>query len=317
MSENASARTVTLLGLAAALLALALAPFVLSDWIVFLIALALAKGAVVLGVVLLLRGGLISFGQALYFAIGAYTVGFLANRFGIGEALVTLPLATAISALVAAALGLLLTRFRGIYFAMLSLALSMILYTVLIKFYDFSGGTDGLSVRGFSLAGVAPAQPGLVQYYLVLALTAAVVYVGARFLASPLGYLMQAVRYNEIRIEYLGASASRAIYASYVLAGAVGGLGGGLVAYLVGHVSPELAFWVSSGDFVFVAVLGGTGSVLAPFVGSIAFEFVKNYALKFSPDTWQLTLGVFLLLVIYFQPQGLWNLLARLRTQNP
>jgi branched-chain amino acid transport system permease protein len=211
----------------------------------------------------------------------------------------------------AAALGVLLTRFRGIYFAMLSLALSMILYTVLIKFYDFSGGTDGLSVRGFTLAGVTPADPVLVQYYLVLVLTAAVVYVGARFLASPLGYLMQAVSYNEIRIEYLGASASHAILASCVVSGAISGLGGALVAYLVGHVSPELAFWVSSGDFVFVAVLGGTGSVFAPLVGSIAFEFVKNYALKFSPNTWQLTLGVFLLLVIYFQPQGLWTLFTR------
>jgi ABC-type branched-subunit amino acid transport system permease subunit len=286
-------------------------PWLVSDWIVFLVALALAKGAVVLGVVLLLRGGLISFGHGLYFAIGAYTVGFLANSFRVGEALVALPLAIFIAALVAAVLGLLLTRFRGIYFAMLSLALSMILYTVLIKFYNFSGGTDGLSIRGFTLAGFAPAQPGLLQYYLVLVLTVGVLYVSARFLASPLGYLMQAVRYNEIRIEYLGASASHAIYASYVVSGAVSGLGGALVAYLVGHVSPDLAFWVSSGDFVFVAVLGGTGSVFAPFVGSIAFEFVKNYAVKFSPHTWQLTLGVFLLLVIYFQPQGLWDLLKR------
>ena len=101
----------------AALIVLAILPFVLSDWIVFLIALALAKGAVVLGVVLILRGGLISFGHALYFAIGAYTVGFLATKFQTGEALLELPLAIIISAAVAAVLGLLLTRFRGIYFA--------------------------------------------------------------------------------------------------------------------------------------------------------------------------------------------------------
>jgi ABC-type branched-subunit amino acid transport system permease subunit len=294
---------------------LALLPLFLSDWIVFLLALALAKGAVVLGVVLLLRGGLISFGHALYFAVGAYTVGFLSNRFGVGEALIALPLAIVISGLLAAALGLLLTRFRGIYFAMLSLALSMIVYTVLIKFYDFSGGTDGLSVRGFSLAGVTPVNSGPVKYYLVLVLTAGVAYVGARFLASPLGYLMQAVRFNEIRIEYLGASASHAILASYIISGAISGIGGALVAYLVGQVSPELAYWVASGDFVFVAVLGGTGSVFAPWIGSVVFELVKNYAVKFSPSTWQLTLGVFLLLVIYFQPQGLWGLLTRGRAK--
>jgi branched-chain amino acid transport system permease protein len=316
MSETTASRHRPWLGIAA-FAPLALLPLFLSDWIVFLIALALAKGAVVLGVVLLLRGGLISFGHALYFAVGAYTVGFLASRFNIAEALVALPLAIAISGLLAAALGLLLTRFRGIYFAMLSLALSMVVYTLLIKFYDFSGGTDGLSVRGFALAGIMPAQSGLVKYYLVLMLTAAVAYVGARFLASPLGYLMQAVRYNEIRIEYLGASASHAILASYIISGAISGLGGALVAYLVGQVSPELAYWVTSGDFVFVAVLGGTGSVFAPWIGSVVFELVKNYALKFSPSTWQLTLGVFLLLVIYFQPQGLWGLVMRLRTKPP
>src|SRR6266704_512778 len=214
---------------------IAVLPLFFSNWIVFIIALALAKSTVVLGVVLLLRGGLISFGHALYFAIGAYIVGFLANRAGTSEVLVALPLAITISALVALALGLLLARFRGIYFAMLSLALSMILYTVLIKFYDFSGGTDGLSVRGFSVAGITPAHSDLVKYYLVLALTVAVIYVGARFLASPLGYLMQAVRYNEIRIEYLGTSASHVILASYVVSGAISGLGGALVAYLVGH----------------------------------------------------------------------------------
>ena len=313
--NGATTHRSSLVGGMVAFALLALLPLFLSDWIVFLLALALAKGAVVLGVVLLLRGGLISFGQALYFAVGAYTVAFLANRFGIGEALIALPLAMVISGLLAAALGLLLTRFRGIYFAMLSLALSMIVYTVLIKFYDFSGGTDGLSVRGFSLAGVTPVHSGLVKYYLVLVLTACAAYVGARFLASPLGYLMQAVRYNEIRIEYLGASASHAILASYIISGAISGIGGALVAYLVGQVSPELAYWVASGDFVFVAVLGGTGSVFAPWIGSVVFELVKNYAVKFSPSTWQLTLGVFLLLVIYFQPQGLWGLLTRRRAK--
>ena len=313
--NGATTHRSSLVGGMVAFALLALLPLFLSDWIVFLLALALAKGAVVLGVVLLLRGGLISFGHGLYFAVGAYTVAFLANRFGVGEALVALPLAMVISGLLAAALGLLLTRFRGIYFAMLSLALSMIVYTVLIKFYDFSGGTDGLSVRGFSLAGVTPVHSGLVKYYLVLVLTACAAYVGARFLASPLGYLMQAVRYNEIRIEYLGASASHAILASYIISGAISGIGGALVAYLVGQVSPELAYWVASGDFVFVAVLGGTGSVFAPWIGSVMFELVKNYAVKFSPSTWQLTLGVFLLLVIYFQPQGLWGLLTRRRAK--
>src|SRR5262249_13804718 len=103
------------LALAGAAIAFVAAPPFMSDWIVFLIGLALSKGLVGLGVVLMLRGGLISFGQALYFAIGAYAIGFM-TRFGIHEALVTLPAAIAVSTLVAAVLGLLMTRFRGIYF---------------------------------------------------------------------------------------------------------------------------------------------------------------------------------------------------------
>jgi branched-chain amino acid transport system permease protein len=304
--------------IAAALVLLAAAPPFMSDWLVFLLSISIAKGMVVLGVTMLLRGGLISFGHALYYAAGAYVVGFAGNRFGIGDAAITLPLAALGCALLGAAVGLLLMRFRGIYFAMLSLAFSMILYTVLLKFYNFSGGTDGIGVRYFSVFGLRPPQESLrlAQYYLTLALGFGMLYTGTRFFASPLGALMQAVRYNEIRVEYLGASVSRAILASYVLSATVSGVGGALAAYLVGHVSPQLAYWTSSGDFVFVAVLGGTGSVFAPFAGSVAFEFIKNYAVKLSPETWQLTLGVVLLLIIFFLPQGLWSLAARLRERH-
>lgn len=302
----------------AALAALVVVPPFLSSWLVFLLGISIAKGMAILGVVLLLRGGLISFGHALYFAAGAYVVAFASDRFRLIDAAATLPLAAAGCALLGTAVGLLLMRFRGIYFAMLSLAFSMILYTVMLKFYDFSGGTDGISVRHFALFGWRPAAEilRLVQYYLALGLGFVVLYAGTRFLASPLGTLMQAVRYNEIRIEYLGASVSRAILASYVLSATVSGLGGGLAAYIVGHVSPQLAYWTASGDFVFVAVLGGTASAFAPFAGSLVFEFVKNYAVKLSPETWQLTLGVFLLAIIYFLPQGLWSLAARLRARR-
>ena len=210
----------------------------------------------------------------------------------------------------AALTGLLLKRYRGIFFAMLSLAFSMVLYTVLLKFYVVTGGTDGMSIPTVTILGMKPAPENLriFQYYLTLILTLGVLYLGWRFITSPLGYLMQAVRDNEIRVEYMGASVGRSIYFSYVFSGALGGLGGGLVAFNVEHVSPELAYWLTSGDFVFVAVLGGTVSVFAPFLGSVVFEFVKNYAFKFSPDTWQMTLGGILLLIIFFLPQGLWSL---------
>lgn len=288
----------------------AIAPALLSNWIVFLLTIALAKAMVAFGVVLLLRGGLISFGHGLYFASGAYTVAFAVNLWNIREALVLIPLCALTGGGIAALTGILLKRYRGIFFAMLTLAFSMILYTVLFKFYAVTGGTDGMPIPSVTILGMKPKPENLrvFQYYLTLALTIGVLCLGRRFINSPLGYLMRAVRDNEIRVEYTGASVGRSIYFSYVVSGVLGGIGGGLVAFNVEHVSPELAYWTASADFVFVAVLGGTGSVFAPFLGSIVFEFVRNYAFKLSPDTWQMSLGGILLLIIFFLPQGLWSI---------
>jgi branched-chain amino acid transport system permease protein len=104
----------------------------------------------------------------------------------------------------------------------------------------------------------------------------------------------------------------RAVYVSYIIAGALAAVSGGLIALTVGHITPDLAFWSQSGEFVFVAILGGTGSVIAPVIGSVLFEFVRNYAFKLSPYTWQMTLGIVLLLIIFFLPGGVWSLTARL-----
>jgi len=278
------------------------APLFLSNWIIFVVAIGCAKGIVVLGVVLLLRGGLISLGHGLYYAAGAYAVAIALNRWNIRATLFLIPLSLLAGGGMAALTGLLLRRYRGIFFAMLSLAFSMILYTVLFKFYDVTGGTDGMRIH------LTKESSSLFHYYLTLILTMGVIYLGRRFIMSRLGYMMQAVRYNEIRVEYMGASVSKVIYFSYVFSGFLGGLGGGLVALNVGHVAPELAYWTACADFVFVAVLGGATHVLAPFLGSIVFEFVKNYAFKFSPNTWQMTLGGILLVIIFFLPQGLWSL---------
>ncbi|HEU4923258.1 MAG TPA: branched-chain amino acid ABC transporter permease, partial [Burkholderiales bacterium] len=142
---------IALVTLCAALCASAwLAP----QWLVFLLALAIAKGLVVLGLLLLMRTGLVSFGQGLYFGLGAYAAALLAHRAGIGDAAVMLLAGTACAALVAAVLGLLLARYREIFFAMLSLAFSMILYGLLVKSSTL-GSTDGFHVVPRTVAGLA------------------------------------------------------------------------------------------------------------------------------------------------------------------
>jgi len=291
---------------------------VLPEWVIFLMALALAKGLVVLSVVLLMRAGLVSFGQGLFYAAAAYAVGFAINRWGIGEATVLLAIGVMASIALAALIGVVIARYREIFFGMLSLAFSMAFYGVLVKAYDVTGGSDGMGIAPPTIFGlvIPPERLRLTVYYLVLICVAIMLYLIYRYIQSPLGTLIRAIRDNEVRVAYLGGSVHRAIYLTYVLAAGLGGLGGVLVAINVGHVDPELAYWTTSGEFVFVALLGGTGSVFAPLVGAVAYELVKSYAFKFSPYTWQMTLGILMLGIIFLLPGGLWSLGQRLRRRQ-
>jgi branched-chain amino acid transport system permease protein len=303
MNQRTVFVTTTLLGGFAAL------GFVLPAWIVFLLTVALAKGLAVLGVVLLMRAGLVSFGQSLFFATSAYAVGFAARLWGVREAVIVTGLGVAASLAVAALIGLLLARYREIFFAMLSLAFAMTLYGVLVKAYHITGGSDGMGIVTPTILGLglSAERLRLALYVFTLGCTAMAVYLVSRYVNSPLGYAAQAVRDNEVRVEYLGISAQRVIYLTYLLAGGLGGLGGALVALNVGHIDPQLAYWTTSGEFVFVALLGGTASVFAPLAGSVVFELVRTYAFKYAPYTWQMTVGVAMLAIILFMPGGLWT----------
>jgi ABC-type branched-subunit amino acid transport system permease subunit len=132
-----------------------------------------------------------------------------------------------------------------------------------------------------------------------------------RYLRSGMGFAGASIRENEIRVEYLGISARRLVYVKYVLAAILASLGGGLTAIGSGHVDPQMAYWTTSGEFVFIALMGGTGHVGAAFVGSILFELIRTYAFELSPYTWQMALGVALLAIILFLPKGLWSLAGK------
>jgi branched-chain amino acid transport system permease protein len=302
--------TVPALTVACALL-LAAAPLA-PQWLVFLLALSLAKGLVVLGLVLLMRTGLVSFGQGLYFGLGAYAAALLANRAGLADAALMIAAGTACAAAVAAILGLLLARYREIFFAMLSLAFSMILYGALVK-SSALGSTDGFNLHAKNLAGVALAAG--TERRLFYAASVVVVFGVAwllhSYLASHWGRLSAAIRDNELRVEYLGASVYRVVYVNYVAAGALTGTGGAFAALAVGHVDPETAYWTTSGEFVFIAILGGTGNVVAPFVSAAIFEGLRTIANQYAPNVWQMSLGLAMLAIIMFLPGGLWTLFRR------
>jgi branched-chain amino acid transport system permease protein len=303
-------RDFTVAGLFVALLIVVAAWWVLPGWAINMLALALANGMVVLGLMIQMRAGLVSFGQALYYGLGAYGAAMAGTFWGISDIFALLIIGVLTAGLVAVVLGFLLARYRGIFFAMLSLAFSMILFGLLVNSAAL-GSTDGFGVAPPTFLGYEPAGDSrltLTLYGFICMLTFMVAYAAHRYLNSTMGYIGEAIRENEIRVDYLGASPRRAIHVKYVIAASVSGMGGVLTAILIGHVTPEdFVYWTKSGEFVFVAILSGTGNVAAPFIGSMIFELVRTYALQYAPDYWQMLLGATLLLVILFLPGGVWS----------
>lgn len=305
-------------GLAApiALIALVGLGLVLPEWARFLGTMALAQGLVALGIVVLMRGGLVSFGHGLYYCLGAYAAGLMVRYLGSSDIFVLMLCGALLSTLVGAIVGPLLVRYRGIFFAIFSLALSMVLYGALAKM-RWLGGTDGLNLTPPTFAGFAPdgAAASLATFAVTSAVTVLAGALCALYFRSDIGHTSLAVKDNELRVEYLGASVHRISYVNYLISAALGGVGGAIGALALGHIDPELSYWTTSGEFVFVAVLAGYRFVPAVFLAAVLLEVVRSFSNQYFPNTWQLALGIFLLAVILFVPNGIGSLIVRRRAR--
>ena len=311
-----STRRVALAG-ALVFLALLGLGLVLPKWLIFLSTIALSNGLVSLGIVLMMRCGAVPFGQGLVFAAGGYAAALLFNRLGITDVL-ALCLAGGVTAfLVALPFAPLLARYRGIFFAMLTLALSMVLYGILMK-SNALGGSDGFNVTRPTLFGFKPqgAQSTLLLWGVTAGISCLMAGLARVYCDSTRGLLSLAVRENELRVEYLGMSVVNLVAWNYLLAAFVGGLGGALSVLALGHIDPQFSYWTTSGEFVFVAILAGHQSVTAVFVSSLLLELVRSFSSAYFPNTWQLSMGIFLLLVIRFLPDGLGSQMYRLLPQR-
>lgn len=301
------------------LVALVVFPLV-SPWATVILTVALCEGLAALGILVLLRAGQVSFGHGLYFAFAAYVVAFLAAaKFG-HEVLLLVPIGTAASGLLAALVGLFVVRYRAIFFGMLNLAISMVFFSLLEKLFSVTGGADGKRVPRPTLAGLTLEREAFEfwMFYITLALAALAATFVARYLVSPGGKALEAIKSNETRLEYVGVSSRKVLFGAYLLSGLLAGLGGAIIALVSGHVTPELAYWVRSGEFVFIAILGGVGGVAGPFLGALMFQIIRGYAAVYAPETWHSVLGVMLLVIIFFAPSGLFGLLAgRKRAASP
>ena len=294
----------------------AMIPFFL-PWLKTPVIFALCNGLAVLGVIVLIRAGQVSFGHAMFACAAGYGVVFLARGYQL-DGLLLICLGTAAAALLSAMLGLFVVRYREIFFSMLNLALSMVLFSVISKFGAITGGTDGLAFDRPKFAGLILERDAFETVLLYVALAAALGcgYLVQRYFASASGQALSAIKTNETRLEYLGISAKRVFWIGYLISGTLAGLGGTLFALGQGLVTPDMGYWVRSGEFVFIAILGGTGHVVGAYLGAFIFEFVKLYAAALLTGAWQLTLGVVLILIIFTAPGGVVGLLGRFRKPN-
>jgi branched-chain amino acid transport system permease protein len=299
----------------AAVAAVAVTP-VVAPWARVILTIILAKALAVLGILVLLRAGQVSFGHGMFYAGSAYAAAFLA-RAGSGGSDVALLLVAGVACAIVfgTAVGLFVVRYRSIFFGMLNLAFSMVLYSLLQKSFHLTGGSDGLRVPRPAFFGLVLDRDAFewAFFYFVLGLAVVVTVAVRRYLDSPLGRALGALKTNETRLEYLGVSARRVLLVAYVLSAVLAGLAGTILAIANGHVTPESGYWVRSGEFVFIAVLGGSGSVAGPFVGTLVYELVRLYASAYAAEIWQAVLGIVLLLVILFAPGGLIGILDRRR----
>jgi ABC-type branched-subunit amino acid transport system permease subunit len=301
---------ITLVAVAASLAASFLFP-----WTKTPLTIGLCYGLAALGVAVLMRAGQVSFGHAMYACIAGYTVAFLARRFPGLDGAVLIAAGVVASVIAGAVIGLFVVRYREIFFGMLNLAISMVLFSLLGKFYEITGGTDGLRIDRPTLAGIAFERAGFETALLVLTLVCAVVlgWLVQRFFGSAAGQALAGVKTNETRLEYLGLSAQRILWNGYVLSAGLVGLSGALIVLLQGLVTPEIGYWLRSGEFVFIAILGGAAHALGAFLGALAFEVIKLFAAAYLTGVWQLLLGATLIAVILIAPAGITGALLKPR----
>lgn len=305
-----SRRTLLIAALLIGIVAVVVLPLI-SPSLITLLSLIFAKGIVVLGIIILLQAGQVSFGHAMFFATGAYAVAFYGRYVGPGDLVLYLGLGALSGAVTGAVVGLFVVRYREIFFGMLNLAFSMVLWSLLEKMFHYTNGADGIRVPRPSLFGISFTPDGFsyAMLYLTFAIAAAAMIGVQRYLDSPLGHMLRAIKTNETRLEYLGVSARRILLIGYVISAALGGIGGALVAMIQQIATPEFAYWTKSGEFVFIAILGGAGNAIGAFAGAAVFEFVRFYASAQIADAWQLILGVVLIVIILFTPSGLIGLI--------
>lgn len=252
-------------------------------------------------------GGEMSFGHAAYYAGGAYGVAYIMTNFGLSLIPAMLG-GIALATVLAIVLGKISLYTRGIYFAMITLALAQMVFFFTRSFGDITGGTNGIFMPAIdlSLGPISLSEASGVYVFALVIL--AVCWLGVRrILQSPFGLALLAVRESEERARHLGYNSNRILLVTFAISGLIAGIAGSLHAVLFGFVTPDIAFWSFSGEVVLATVMGGVGTMVGPLVGAFVFTLASDI-LSDITNNWPLFFGALFVLVVMFAPHGLYGL---------
>ncbi|MFH1628601.1 MAG: branched-chain amino acid ABC transporter permease, partial [Pseudomonadota bacterium] len=264
-----------------------------------------------LGFNLLLRyTGLLSFGHGALFATGAYAVGMMGKYFpDLYRVEILIPVALLASFVVSTIFGFICVRHTRVFFSILALALSMVLFALLVKLYNITGGSDGIHIElpimfGKSFEGMKRFEflSGAYYYFLICVFAVSTIIMFA-IVNSPFGKALQSIRDNEVRAEMIGIRVRRYRLYSFILSGLFTGLGGALWSFVNGHVSPEIAEWMFSGEIVYMTLLGGFMVFEGPIIGAILFTYLRLYAVTMT-QYWMFLIGATLIILVLLLPEG-------------
>ncbi|MEQ8964675.1 MAG: branched-chain amino acid ABC transporter permease [Azospirillaceae bacterium] len=272
-------------------------------------------------------GGMVSFGHAAFVGVGAYAVGVAfthdfegSTLFGLPgsvNAWVVWPAAAVAGGLVAAAVGAICLRTRGVYFIMITLAFAQMIYFLVTALRRY-GGDDGIALWGRSEIGFGlDLNDDRTFYFLCLALFAGFLWLARRMVRSRFGRILRGAKDNERRMRALGHPVYRYKLVAFAIAGAAAGLSGALLANATEYVGPAYLHWSRSGELIVMVVLGGMGTLIGPAIGAAALilmeEWLPEAMNALQPglgEHWQIVLGPILILVVLYAPRGLWGLVA-------
>jgi len=258
--------------------------------------------------------GVLSFGHAAYFGLGAYGAGMVI-KYLVPSTPLGILAGVAIGTLAAAIVGALIVRLRGVYFAMVTIAFGQVFFFIAFRWNDVTGGDDGLSGwkrqpvdLGFTRIDILGNDKAF--YYLVLLCFAIAAGVMAALLRSPFGRSLLAIRENERRARYLGIPVEFHIWASFVISCLFVSLAGTLYALLNNFTDPRALRWDMSGNFVIMAVLGGMRSFWGPLIGAAIFVVLQDYVSS-QTENWMSFIGLFFVVVVLFFPRGVLGIIRR------